>query len=177
MKKLNTPNIFILIILIITIKADAFPEMHYIVSGALNGTAAFASLESLQNNDKYIYFVFDFKFHNISVTNNNDIAYFLINSEINLENEIAKINYGFLDKIWTDINGVEDLNNVKWENIKLLHKEKIYSHLNYYYQVKRIDDKMNSLILRIPSNGKKEGSITIENILTLPDFEEKNYDM
>ena len=75
-----------------------------------------------------------------------------------------------MEKIWADINIVEDLNNVKWENI---HTEKISSNINYYYQVKRIDDKMNSLILRIPSNGKKEGSITIENILTLPDFEEK----
>ena len=67
-----------------------------------------------------------------------------------------------MEKIWADINIVEDLNNVKWENI---HTEKISSNINYYYQVKRIDNKMNSLILSIPFNRTKEDSITIENSL------------
>ena len=38
---------------------------------------------------------------------------------------------------------------------------------------------MKSLILRVPTNGRREGSINIENILTLPDFNEneKNSDI
>ena len=175
MKELSKLNfIFILAILISILKADMVPDIHFIISGTLNGTAAFVSLESSSENEKFLYFSFDFDFHSVSINKNKNIAYFLINSDLDFDKSSKeKINYGFLQKNWTEINSYNDLKDVEWENLDLLYKEKIYSDMNYYYQVKRNNDKMNTLILRIPKNGKKEGLISIENILELPDFNEK----
>ena len=146
------------------------------MSGALNGTAAFASLESLRDNEKYLYFTFDFEYHNKEIPKSKDIAYFLISSEFDLENgksSTDKIRSGFLEKSWKDINTF-DIKDIKWEKVKLLYKEKPYNDINYYIEVKKKDDKMKTLILRIPTNGKREGTLNIENILTLPDFNEKD---
>ena len=175
MKKLTILNtIFILASLISKFKTDIVPDIHYIISGALNGTAAFVSLESSPEIEKYLYFSFDFGFHSFSIKKNKNIAYFLINSDLDLDKSSKeKINYGFLQENWTDINSYNDLKDVEWKNLDLLYKEKIYSDMNYYYQVTRNNEKMNTLILRIPKNGKKEGLISIENILELPDFNEK----
>ena len=175
MKKLTILNtIFILASLISMFKADMVPDIHFIISGTLNGTAAFVSLESSPEIEKYLYFSFDFCFHSVSIKKNKNIAYFLINSDLDLDKSSKeKINYGFLQKNWTDINSYNDLKDVEWKNLDLLYKEKIYSDMNYYYQVTRNNEKMNTLILRIPKNGKKEGLISIENILELPDFKEK----
>ena len=56
--------------------------------------------------------------------------------------------------------------------LKILHKEKPYNDINYYVKIKRRKEKMNTLILRIPLNGRNEGSINIENILEFPDFDQ-----
>ena len=173
-------SLFIFAIIIFISKTDKIPEMHFIVSGTLNGTAAFASLDSISEKEKYLYFTFDFEFHSSAVPKSKDIAYFLISSDFDLENSKKKIKIGFLEKTWKDINGNDnDIKNIKWEKIKLLHKEKPYNDINYYYEVERKDQKMKSLIIRVPTNGRREGSINIENILTLPDFNEneKNSDI
>ena len=174
-------SLFIFAIIIFISKTDKIPEMHFIVSGTLNGTAAFASLDSISEKEKYLYFTFDFEFHSSAVPKSKDIAYFLISSDFDLENaKYSKktIKIGFLEKTWKDING-NDIKDIKWDKIKLLHKEKPYNDINYYYEVERKDQKMKSLILRVPTNGRREGSINIENILTLPDFNEneKNSDI
>ena len=167
--------LFILLI-IIEIKADNIPQMNFVINGALNGTATFVSFENINENEKYLYFTFDFEFHSKSVPKSKNIAYFLISSEIDLVNENSnkeKIKYGFLDKSWNDnING-DDIKNIFWNQIKLLYKENPYTDINYYYEIKRKDDKMKTLVIRIPTNGNKEGSITVENIMALPDFTEK----
>ena len=175
MKELLILNaIFILATLISMLKADMVPDIHFIISGTLNGTAAFASLESSPEKEKYLYFSFDFDFHSASINKNKNIAYFLINSDIDFDKSSKeKINYGFSNKNWTEINSYNDMKNIEWKNLNLLYKEKIYSDMNYYYQVTRNSEKMNTLIIRIPKNGKKEGLVSIENILELPDFNEK----
>ena len=55
-------------------------------------------------------------------------------------------------------------------DLKLIHKEKPYSDINYYFKAERQNEKLKTLLLKIPTNGNKEGSITIENILNLPKF-------
>ena len=67
-----------------------------------------------------------------------------------------------------------DLENIQWKNLNLLHEEKANSDIYYYYKIKRENNKMKSLLLRIPTNGKAKGSVTVENILNLPDFNEKD---
>ena len=172
----------ILTVLVFNVKLDSVPQLHFIVSGTLNGTAAFASLDFLTENEKYLYFSFDFDFHSTSVPNNPNLAYFLLSTEIDFPNEKSsqeKISFGFSLKNWDDINSLEEINNIRWEKLKLLYKEKPYSDINYYYKIRRTNKKMKTLIIRIPRNGYKEGSITIENILNLPDFnkEEHNSDI
>ena len=74
MKELSKLNfIFILAILISILKADMVPEIHFIISGTLNGTAAFVSLESSLENEKFLYFSFDFDFHSVSIKKNKNI--------------------------------------------------------------------------------------------------------
>ena len=87
MKKLKLFLTFIIFLsLIILINTETLPEMHFIASGTLNGTASFVSLEDMNDNEKYVYFTFDFNFHNISV--NDEKAYFLFNKELNLKDII-----------------------------------------------------------------------------------------
>ena len=85
---MNEHNIFyfliLLLILILENKAENIPEIHFIISGTLNGTASFFSLENVNENEKYLYFAFDFEFHSKSVHKNENIAYFLISSELDL---------------------------------------------------------------------------------------------
>ena len=179
---MNEHNIFyfliLLLILILENKAENIPEIHFIISGTLNGTASFVSLENVNENEKYLYFAFDFEFHSKSVHKNENIAYFLISSELDLVYENSnkeKIKYCFLEKSWNDNINREDLKNTIFKNVKLLYKENSYNDINYYYEIKRKDDKMKTLVIRIPTNGNKEGSITIENILDIPDY--KNSDI
>ena len=90
-----------------------------------------------------------------------------------MENTKEDIKIGFSQKSWKDFNG-DNINNIKWEKIKLLYKEKPYNDINYYYEVKRKEQTMKTLIIRIPTNGKREGSLMIENILALPKFNEQD---
>ena len=180
MEDIKLLYLFILVILIFNAKSDISPEVRFIVDGTLNGTTAFVSLEFLRENMQYLYFTYDFDFHSNSVPKNPDVAYFIISSEFEFPNENSskeKINYGFTDKAWTDIKNSTDINNINWEQIQLLYKEKPYSDFDYYYEIKRIDKNLKTLIIRIPVDGHKEGSITVENILKLPDFNDKNSDI
>ena len=180
MEDLKIFYFLILIILVFNIKSDISPEVRFIVDGTLNGTAAFVSLEFLRENVQYLYFTYDFEFHSNSVPKSPDIAYFIISSEFEFPNENSskeKINYGFTDKVWSDIKNSTDINNINWNQTKLLYKEKPYSDFNYYYKIKRINKNLKTLIIRIPIDGHTEGSITVENILKLPDFNDINSDI
>ena len=59
--------------------------------------------------------------------------------------------------------------------LDLLYKENIFIDINYYYKVMRSNRNMRTLIIRIPKNENKKGSINIENILNLPDFNKKKH--
>ena len=167
-------NIFILFLLnlfLYHIKSNNLPEIHPIISGTLNGTASFVSLENVKNSESYIYFSFDFKYHNWAVKRNFNTAYFLISSDFELiRYKQEKIKFGFLEKNWNEIKNEEDIKNIKWKTMKLLRKEKPLGDNNYYFRVKRRKIEMNTAIIRIPVNGRNEGSISVENILDLPDF-------
>ena len=165
--------IFIIILYFNFINSKPLSEIHHIISATLNGTSAFAALESIQPNEKYIYFTFDFKFHHSAVATYKNLAKFLISSDFELKgHKKEKMKYGFVEKNWDEIKTEDDIQNIKWKTIKILHKEKPYNDINYYVKIKRRKEKMNTLILRIPLNGRNEGSINIENILEFPDFDQ-----
>ena len=92
-------------------------------------------------------------------------AYFSIESDFELipQNK-EKITFGFCEKKWYEIKNDKDIENVNWNNIDHSYKEKDYYNINYYYEVERTNEKMNTLLLRIPVNERNEGSITIANI-------------
>ena len=157
-----------------SIKANNQPEIHNIISGTLNGTAAFVSLESIDSSQKYLYFTFDFKFHSSAVPKNSNIAYFDINADFKLiGHHKEKMKFGFSEKNCYDIKTEEDFNDIKWKTMKPMIKEKTENDWNYYIKIKRRKEIKNTLILRIPVNDRKEGYITIGNILELPQREEK----
>ena len=57
--------------------------------------------------------------------------------------------------------------------MKSIYKEISDNDRNYYFKIKRREKMKNTLIFRIPINGRKEGFITIENILEPPKIVEK----
>ena len=167
--------ISILILLFIKINSYETSKFHFIISGALNGTAAIASFNQVPANEDYLYFTFDFDFHS-KVSKDPNIAYFVINSRIDYSEKISsneKVEYGFLEKTWTEVNSLQDLKNVKkWKKIEFLFSHNSPYSFNNYCQAERIIDKMNTLILRVPTYGIREGRIMISNILDLPDDKE-----
>ena len=162
--------LFLLNLSLYSINSYNLPEIHPIISGTLNGTAAFVSLESINDNESYLYFSFDFKYHNSAVKQNFNTAYFLISSDLQLNGyNQEKIKFGFLEQNWDEIKNEDDIKNIKWKRMKLLRKEKSYDEFNYYFRIRRRKIKMNTVIIRIPVSKRKEGSISVENIIELPD--------
>ena len=157
--------ILLFFISLIISKSDKIPDINLIISHKLNGTAAFASLEYLDSNEKYIYFSFDFNEHSLLVPSNKNKAYFSVDSDFELmPKNKEKITFGFSDKKWYDIKSEEDIDKINWGNIEYKHKEKDYYNINYYYEVDRTNEKMNTLLIRVPINERKEGFISIANI-------------
>ena len=157
--------ILLFFISLIISKSDKIPDINLIISHKLNGTAAFASLEYLDSNEKYIYFSFDFNEHSLLVPSNKIKAYFSIDSDFELmPKNKEKITFGFCEKKWYDIKSEEDIDKINWGNIEYKHKEKDYYNINYYYEVDRTNEKMNTLLIRVPINERKEGFISIANI-------------
>ena len=170
-------NFYILLILIsnfFNIQSNSLEEIHPIINAKLNGTAAFVSLENNEQNETYTYFSFDFSYHNLTMKKHK-IAYFLITSDFEI-NETDKIEYGFIEEKWDEIYNVNDIKNkyIKWKKIDLLHKEKTYNDINYYCRIKKtMKVYYSTAIIRIPIDGRNNGSISVENIIQLPDFNKK----
>ena len=165
----------ILLLLFFKIHSYETPLIHFIISGSLNGTAAFVNLDNIPENIDYIYFSFDFDFHS-KVSKNPNIAFFIIDSLIDYSQENSvneKVEYGFVEKTWTEMKNYEDLNYVKkWKKIDFLYKYNDSNSNMKYCEAERISDKMKTLILRVPTYGKREGYIMVSNILNLPNLKE-----
>ena len=163
--------LYSLILNLYLINSNNLLEIHHIISGTLNGTASYVSLDDINHNESYIYFSFDFKYHNSAVKRNFNTSYFLISSDFELKGyKKEKIKYGFLEQNWDEIKNEDDIKNITWKTMKLIRKEKNYNDFNYYFRIRRRKIKMNTVIIRIPLNGRNEGFISVENILDLPDF-------
>ena len=166
-------NFFIILIILgLSLKysiAEPDPTIYFIISYKLNGTAAFVPLEYTDENEKYLYFSFDFKFHSEGESKNKDIAYFFINSdfELNIPNE-EKIKFGFSENIWHEIKSKRDLENIDWKNIENIYKENEDRNYNYHLKIEKKDERMNTLLIRIPKYGNKEGYITVGNTYNVP---------
>ena len=153
--------VYILIILSIFYSFNAQSSgIIFIIDATLNGTGSIANLGSIEGD--YIYFSYDFGYHANNVQEKKDIAYFEVDTENNLLNNNS-INYGFVEKNWTDIQNSSEIENIDWVPM---------NSTNKYYKFVRTNEKMNTLLLRINKNGRKEGFIYISNLLDIDEEEE-----
>ena len=134
----------------------------------LNATAAFASFDDYKDSD-YLYFSYDFNYHNLVNPKELDQAYFKITSEQLFFNREFK--YIILDKKQEEVTPADlfPKNNIVWKpcfSITL----KVGNEYNYYINIHRIlaeNNKKNTLIFKIPV--KEKGQIEIENLFTFPE--------
>ena len=171
--KLNLA-LHILLSICIYINAYRFQDVHFLISAKLNGTSPAISLKKLKPEHIYLYFLFDFDYHNTHLKKSKNCAYFKISTSLNIptNEELAKnlISYRLSQKIWTSIKNNKVANNIMYKKTPILFKEEKDGLYNYYFKIEKKDDKKITLIIRVPTQGKREGFVNIYNILELPTF-------
>lgn len=168
MKNLINYNILLLSFLLFALTNNQLTtfQIKMIPDAYMNATASFVSLDSVEKTS-FLYFTYDFDYHNQVNPDQKDIAYFKISTELILSS--WDIKFTFLNKSQEEVNSTDlnDLKNKYWKNIFLFEKEKTLNEYNYYIQINKFG-KRKTLIFRIPVL-KNEGQITIENLYSLPD--------
>ena len=154
MKDFNLLSSLLLISLILNIVNSQDSNLFHVADGTLNATAAVAFLNSIQGDN--LYFLYDFDYHSTIVQNDTDIAYFEISSEIDLDDSIS---YTFVETKSFDIKNESEIKDLSYQNIK---KDKIN-----FYVIKRTSSKMNTLILRVNTKGNKKGEVFVSNVAYL----------
>ena len=167
----------ILLLLIILINSSQFQNIHFLISAKLNGTSPGILLNSLEPNQTYLYFLFDFNYHNSRLQNSKNVAYFQISTNLNIPigEELIKnaIAYRLTQKTWFQIKNKKVANNIMYKKVPILLKEEKDNIYNYYFKIEKNDDKKITLIIRVPTQGKKKGFLDIYNILELPTIRPK----
>ena len=168
--------LLVLFILLISIYNASPSEIKIIPDANLNATAAFVLLEDLEKLG-FLYFSFDFNYHNQVPQKIKDVAFFKITTELKLSH--LDLRYIFLEKKQEDINSTDialvlHKSKYAWKSALLFSKEKVDNEYNYYIQINRIEENKdkNTLILSIPVF-KKEGQLTVENLFSFPEEVEK----
>jgi hypothetical protein len=154
MKDFNLLSSLLLISLILNIVNSQDSNLFHVADGTLNATAAVAFLNSIQGDN--LYFLYDFDYHSTIVQNDTDIAYFEISSEIDLDDSIS---YTFVETKSFDIKNESEIKDLSYQNIK---KDKIN-----FYVIKRTSSKMNTLIFRVNTKGNKKGEVVVSNVAYL----------
>ena len=163
-----------LFIFLISVYNVSLSEIKIIPDANLNATAAFVSLENLEKTD-FLYFSFDFNYHNQVPQKIKDVAFFKVTSELKFG--YTDFRYIFLEKKQEDINSKDLVLDIQRDNLfwkyAFIIKEKVDNEYNYYIQIKRIIEtkSKNTLILRLSVAKKEgqEGQITVENLFSFPD--------
>ena len=151
-----------------------FQNVHFLISSKLNGTSPVISLNKLEPDSNFVNFIFDFSYHSNNIPESRNTAYFNIrtNLDFNIDEENNdnenSIVYRFFKEDWTKIAKKSIAKNLIYKTIKILSKEKdnydnkIYI---YYFKIDRQKENDNTLMIKVPTQKKKEGFIGIENIL------------
>ena len=142
-------------------------EVHYISSAKINGTAGYADL-SLEDVD-YVYFSFDYELHNQLVPESKNRAFFQIDSELPLLKD-KSLGFGFYDKNWSLIKDTDEIKKISYQDLKSSYYKKENDANKYYYDTQRTDDTMPTLLLRVPKTGYDNGTVTVENVLSIPNY-------
>ena len=165
----------ILLSFLFFVQAYQLENVHFLISAKINGTSPAILLSNLKSNKLYVYFLFDFAYHNTHVKNSKNIAYFKISTTLNIPigDELTKylIAYRFSQKEWTHVKNNKVANNIMYKKVPNIFKEEKDGKYFYYFKIEKNDDKKITLIIRVPTQGKKEGFVNIYNLLELPMFQ------
>ena len=160
---------FFIFISIKTTVQSPIKEIKIIPDAFLNATAAFASFEEYKDSD-YLYFSYDFNYHNLVNPKELDQAYFKITSDQLFFNRELK--YIFVDKKQDEVNpkDLDIKSNIIWLPCFVLNVLQIDNEYNYYIRILRTraeKNKKNTIIFQIPI--KNKGQIEIENLYSFPE--------
>ena len=116
MKNLLNYNI-ILLSLLFTLTNNQLTDFQIkmIPDAYMNATASFVSLDIVEKTD-FLYFSYDFDYHNQVNPEQKDIAYFKISTELILSS--WDIKFAFLNKSQEEVNST-DLNDLKYKSWKI----------------------------------------------------------
>ena len=162
-------SLFIILFFCSFLKVNSyyFQNTHFLISAKLNGTSPVISLNNLNDKSNYINFLFDFDYHYHNIQESRNIAYFEIKT--NIDNIDEALNYRFFKENWTKIMKKEVYKILNYNKIKILSKEENDSDKNkiytYRFKIERNDNKFETLLIKVPTQNKKEGFISIENFL------------
>ena len=148
-----------------SIKITIIPDAY------LNATAAFASFEDYQDSD-YLYFSYDFIYHNTVNPKELNEAYFKITTDHLYFNR--DLRYIFLNKKQDEVipKDLDPKNNNFWNACLLLTTLKVDNEYNYYIKINRIraeKNTKNTLIFRFPVAKNNNSQIEIENLYSFPE--------
>ena len=123
---------------------------------------------------KNVNFIFDFSYHSKNVQDSKNIAYFKISTNLDIPSDDEPIKnsivYKFFEDDWTKIEKKRVAKNLIYKSVKILSKENNIDNnmiYTYYFKIEKQNDKDNTLMIKVPTQNKKEGFISIENILNL----------
>ncbi len=157
-----TKNLYLLVILLIALihvnaQENENNRIFHIIDTCVNGTAPFVLLENF--NGKYIYFSYDFNPQCV-YGNKKDKGYFeiLIDENLVLINNSYPLKYILEEKKQENIT-IREIENANWKDIKHLKKYKKGEERIYFYEVKLDNNKINTVLFRLPTNGNKKGTV------------------
>ena len=154
-------TLFYTLLIIFLFKSIDSSEIRYVIDAWVNGTATFIELPFVLED--YIYLGFDFDYHNQISPENKEIAFFRMESNVDLIKSNS-VRYLFYEKYLneTEIIDIKDLN---WKEIKYSSKQAVGDNTEYYYKIERNDKKYKTLFLRVANiNNNKQGTLVVENI-------------
>ena len=167
-------RLFIFICFFFQMNCYYFQNTHFLISAKLNGTSPVVSLNQLKPKSNYVNFIFDFFYHSNAVPESKNTAYFKISTNLDIpEDDISSensIKFRFFEDNWTKIIKKQITKNLEYHFIKFISKEenKVNDKLVYTYKFKieKQNEKDNTLLIKVPTQNKNEGFISIENVLT-----------
>ena len=154
-------TLFYTLLIILLFKSIDSSEIRYVIDAWANGTATFIELPFVLED--YIYLGFDFDYHNQISPENKEIAFFRMESNVDLIKSNS-VRYLFSEKYLneTEIIDIKDLN---WKEIKYSSKQAVEDNTEYYYKIERNDKKYKTLFLRVANINSKQGTLIVENII------------
>ena len=158
----------------VQINSYYFQNVHFLISAKLNGTSPSISLNQLSPKSNYINFIFDFSYHSENVPDSKNTAYFKLNTNLDIplddEHKEDVITYKFFEGDWTEVKKMNVARNLIYKKVEVLSKEKNkYDNTKYLYflKINKENENDNTLMIKVPTQRKKEGFISIENVLDI----------